>query len=268
MVVLWGGWIGGSMAAALAESASAPSAFPVTLCAICGNRGPMPRGEQRSIREGFACPHCRATLRYRDQAALILDEFGRGQFLSIDRLARSGLLDDISIYEPALGGPFVSRFKDLPNYRRSYYWDDGRPGDLRDGVPFEDLKSLSFADRSIDLVLTSDVLEHVIEPELAFKEISRVLKVGGVHIFSIPTAWPLPDRGTSRVEIIDDEIHNVLTPRYHRAGDGAPSLVITDFGANIIDLLSRFGMKTQIVRRSLPIDAAYQNATFICRRMS
>lgn len=45
-------------------------------CAVCGTWG---RYEQahKSIREGFPCPKCGASLRYRHQAAVIVDEFSR-----------------------------------------------------------------------------------------------------------------------------------------------------------------------------------------------
>ena len=42
------------------------------------------------MREAFQCRGCGGSLRYRDQATLIIDEFGRGQFLNLDRLVRSG----------------------------------------------------------------------------------------------------------------------------------------------------------------------------------
>lgn len=238
------------------------------ICTICGTRGAMIRGSHASVREGFPCPECRATLRYRDQAALILDEFGHGQFLSLAQLVRSKRLDSVAIYEPALGGPFVKLFAKLPNYRRSYYWDGARPGDVRNGVPFEDLKQLSFPDASLDLVLTSDVFEHILDPMAAHQEIARVLKVGGIHVFSIPTSWPLPDTSVSRVRVVDDDIEHALPARFHTAGDGSPSLVVTDFGADLVSDLRSFNLATQIVRRSLPMDIAYQNATFVSRRLA
>ncbi|WP_428678119.1 class I SAM-dependent methyltransferase [Reyranella sp.] len=196
-----------------------------------------------------------------------MDEFGKGQFLSLAQLVRSKLLDSLAIYEPALRGPFVRLFSKLPNYRRSYFWDGAHHGDVRNGVPFEDLRQLSFPDASLDLVLTSDVLEHVMDPMKAHQEIARVLKVGGVHIFSMSTRWPLPDKTISRIRVVDDDIEHALPPRFRRAGDGSASLVVTDFGADVIANLRSINLATQIVRRSLPADIAYQNATFVARRL-
>ena len=237
------------------------------LCAICGAKGSFERKGQPSVREAFQCPSCRASLRYRDQAAAILDEFGQGLEISLNRLVRRGLLDEVQIYEPALGGPFVNLFSGLPNYRRSYYWDGGNSGDVRSGVQFEDLCSLSFDDHSFDLVITSDVFEHILNPDAAAAEIARVLKVGGIHVFSIPSQWPFPETSTSRIRIVDDEIEHLLPARYHRAGDGSPSLVITDFGADIVERFSAFGLRTNVLRLNRGIDPLYQNATFISRRI-
>jgi SAM-dependent methyltransferase len=237
------------------------------LCSICATKGSFERGGQASVREAFACPACRASLRYRDQAASILDEFGQGMDISLTRLARSGRMDHLKIYEPALGGPFNKLFSGLPGYRQSYYWDGGVRGDIRSDVPFEDLCNLSFADESFDLVITSDVFEHIIDPYAAFAEVARVLKVGGIHAFSIPTAWPFPEKSVTRIRIEDDEIQHILPPRYHRAGDGSPSLVITDFGADIIANLDALGLKTQVQRLNRGMDPLYQNATFVSRRM-
>jgi SAM-dependent methyltransferase len=245
---------------------SAPTGEP-TLCAVCGTRGFFPRGDQASTREGYPCTNCGTSLRYRDQATLILDEFGRGQHLDIGRLVRSGLMNERDIYEPALRGPFVKAFGHLPRYRRSFYWDEGTPGAMLNGVPFEDLTALSFANNTFDLVITSDVMEHVIEPWAAFREIARVLKPGGVHIFSIPTDWPFPASSIARAKLRQGDLEHLLPPRYHRGGDDSQSLVVTDFGADVIDELWQMGLSTQIVRRSFPAQDVYRNATFVARKL-
>jgi hypothetical protein len=145
------------------------------LCSICGAKGEFVRGTGHSTRESFPCPSCRASLRYRDQAALVLDEFARGRSISLANLVASGRMAEIDIYEPALKGPFVNAFKALPRYVRSYYWPERAPGAVdAHGVRNEDITALSFGDNSFDLVITSDVMEHVYEYKSAFAEIFRV----------------------------------------------------------------------------------------------
>jgi ubiquinone/menaquinone biosynthesis C-methylase UbiE len=49
-----------------------------------------------------------------------------------------------------------------------------------------DLTDLPFADSSYDLIICSDVLEHIKEDELAFYHLGRVLKKGGTLLITVP----------------------------------------------------------------------------------
>jgi ubiquinone/menaquinone biosynthesis C-methylase UbiE len=45
---------------------------------------------------------------------------------------------------------------------------------------------MQFADASLDIVVSSDVLEHVRDITRAHREIFRCLRPGGCHIFTVP----------------------------------------------------------------------------------
>lgn len=49
-----------------------------------------------------------------------------------------------------------------------------------------DLRKINFDKESFDLVICSDVIEHIKEDKKAFREISRVLKNGGIIRFTVP----------------------------------------------------------------------------------
>lgn len=49
---------------------------------------------------------------------------------------------------------------------------------------------LPFADDSFDVVICSEVLEHIHEYHSVLSEISRILKPGGTFCASVPRAWP------------------------------------------------------------------------------
>lgn len=239
------------------------------LCAICGHVGNFPRGEVRSVREAYACPSCRFPLRWRDQAGVIVDEFGRGQALSLEQLVAKGLLNEVAIYEPALRGPFIARLSRLPKYTRSYFRPDEALGTTNaDGIRNEDLRHLTFDDDSFDLIISSDVMEHLPDIELAFAETLRVLRPGGVHVFTIPNDYPFPDRTVPRVRVVDGAEVHVRPARFHNAGDGSPSLVYTDYGADLTDMISGLGGRLSVVRRSLVQEPAYANATFVMRKVA
>ena len=50
-----------------------------------------------------------------------------------------------------------------------------------------DVRKMRFKDDSFDVVFCTDMLEHIRDPEVALKEIGRVLKPGGSLIVSVPT---------------------------------------------------------------------------------
>jgi SAM-dependent methyltransferase len=118
-----------------------------------------------------------------------------------------------------------------------------------DGFWCEDLESLSFRNESFDLVITQDVMEHILNPVLAFVEIARTLKPGGAHIFTVPLMNK--DR-PSEVRAKRDEQGSIIylrTPEYHgNPIDPNGSLVCTDWGYDICDfILKASGLYTTMV---------------------
>ncbi|MBC7249757.1 MAG: class I SAM-dependent methyltransferase [Anaerolineae bacterium] len=57
-----------------------------------------------------------------------------------------------------------------------------------------DVCHVPFPENSFERVFLMEVLEHVYDPAQALAEIYRVLKPGGVLIFSVPFVFPLHDR--------------------------------------------------------------------------
>jgi len=67
-----------------------------------------------------------------------------------------------------------------------YFGEDHRSGNRVDGILHQDLQATSFADGRFDIVITSDVLEHVPDALAAEREICRILKPGGLYCFTVP----------------------------------------------------------------------------------
>jgi SAM-dependent methyltransferase len=60
-----------------------------------------------------------------------------------------------------------------------------------------DIRVLPFADDTFDLVLATDVIEHIQDDASALNEIARVLKPGGLALITVPafnSLWGLQDR--------------------------------------------------------------------------
>jgi SAM-dependent methyltransferase len=92
---------------------------------------------------------------------------------------------------------------------------------------------------SFDLVVTSDVFEHVLEPAKAFAEIARTLRPGGAHIFTVPWYW-WKETLVRAVRKDDGSILNLEPPDYHgNPIDENGSLVITEWGRDLCDFIYR-----------------------------
>jgi SAM-dependent methyltransferase len=129
----------------------------------------------------------------------------------------------------------------------------------RDGWRCENLERQTFPDESFDLVITQDVLEHIFNPDAAFKEIARTLKPGGAHIATTPMV-----RGAKPTIVCaelrsDGTIHHIQPPEYHgNPVDEGGSLVTFWWGydlANRIDRAAPFNtMIYSLADRSRGID--------------
>lgn len=154
-----------------------------------------------------------------------------------------------SIHESSPSGPASERIaRDCPGYIPTQYFPDIPPGALKDGVRCENLECMTFPDESLDLVITQDVLEHVMHPDKAFAEIARTLRPGGAHLFTIP----LYPRKQSLVRAVEHDgvIEYLVEPDYHgNPIDENGSLVAREWGEEIVDYIDQHsGMKTEVHR--------------------
>jgi len=197
-------------------------------------------------------------LRYRDQAAVILFIYSDGE-ATVQDLVASDHFRATRIYEPGIAGPYRERFAQLDSYQTSYLWPDTEPGESKRGVRCEDLQRLTFTDEAFDLVVTSDIFEHIMDPWEAFAEVQRVLAPGGVHVCSIPVDRSQGSVTRTRVRVVNGELEHLEEPRYHGSPtDASGSLVVTDFGLDLVDLLAERGIQAQFVQGHLA------NVTLVC----
>lgn len=234
-------------------------------CFCCGTSRQFVQNH-RSVREGFQCPNCRASLRYRAQAEALLELFGGEGQKSLKDLATDTKLKELAVYEPGVAGPFRRHFKRWPNYVNSFYWSDVALGEYSDGVQCQNLEQLTFEDDSFDLIISSDIMEHVRRPMTAFTEIHRVLKPGASHIFSIPIKMPVPKKSRMRVDTSGEEDIHIEPAHYHGDGRGGKSLVYIDYGLDLVDQLTDSGYDVILRQPSDDHSCSQKLITFVTRK--
>lgn len=231
-------------------------------CTLCGSYGRFVR-THLFVRETYCCEVCGASARERHQAEVLLDRFSGHDSKAIKTLAEEPEFRALKIYELTLKGRFSRYLRQLPHYTQSYYWDDVPPGEYRDGVQCQDVMSLTYADSSFDLVISSDVFEHVRRPMIGFQEIARVLRPGGVHCWTVPALYPMREKTHYRLDTSGSTDILIDPARYHSSPSGGKSLVYTDFGTDICEELKKLGLDTEIIRAASENENIVRLITFL-----
>lgn len=209
-------------------------------CSVCGKRNEF-RPFTENMRESGGCACCGASNRQRQMAWMLRRELG---------LPGDGELvvpSSVAIYNTEANGPLHEILRVHPLYQCSEYWGDKSEfGETVNGIRNEDLQALSFDAMSFDLVLSSDVLEHMPSPYQAHREIHRVLKPGGKHIFTVPYGESMV-RDDVRASLIDGAVVHHAEALYHgdpvRPDEGI--LVWTIFGLEMLVRLAEIGFQTE-----------------------
>ncbi len=158
---------------------------------------------------------------------------------------------DLAIHEssPNSRGASARFARECRQYQPSHFFPDTPLGAFKNGVRCENLESLTYADESIDLHITQDVIEHVFDAPKVFREIARTLKPGGAHIFTVPLVNKAKPTVTRARLGVDKQIVHIEPPIYH----GNPisdqgSLVIRDWGFDICgQIFEACGLFTQTI---------------------
>jgi SAM-dependent methyltransferase len=188
------------------------------------------------LRNTYRCPECWSYPRERALMHVLARRFPRWR--------------ELAIHESSPGGGASPKLaRECPRYVASQLWPDVPRGALRDGVRCEDLERLTFADESLDLHVTQDVLEHVFDPDAVFREIARTLRPGGAHVFTVPMIRGRHPTLVRARRGPDGAIEHLAEPRYHDSPiDPRGSLVTIDWGWDVCEWIHRAsGLWTRIV---------------------
>jgi SAM-dependent methyltransferase len=201
-------------------------------CPICQRKTIIIQSGPQA-REHYHCVFCGSNPRQRALITILNRVVGEWPTLRIFESSPGGVSSD-----------FLQ--KKCPGYQEAHYFPEVPCGTCLNGVRCENLEALTFADETFDLVVTQDVMEHVLNPEKGFQEIKRVLKHGGHHIFTVP----YNPRGRTVVRAVETESgrRDLQAPTYHgNPIDPAGSLVTVDWGNDLSDYIyNASGMVTTI----------------------
>jgi SAM-dependent methyltransferase len=144
----------------------------------------------------------------------------------------------MEIHETSSGGSssfYISQ--NCNQYSSSQYFLNIAAGEYQNGERCENIENLTYCDNSFDVFISQEVLEHVFKPDLAFAEITRVLKSGGYHIFTTPYRYWTKTVQRAKLAL-DGEVIHLESPEYHGnpIGDGK-SLVTFDWGYDFLDFV-------------------------------
>ena len=149
--------------------------------------------------EAIRCVYCGANIRYELLAHYI-------------RTKLPFALKDAVVLEVDSGSPLSPLLNTAYVYFHTYFSIDCVHGSERgDGAICEDLTQLTFDDSSLDLIVSSDVLEHIPDIESAFRETERVLKPKGMHLFTVPTHLKTKKLAVEK----NGKIIHLSEPEYH-----------------------------------------------------
>ena len=168
--------------------------------------------------QGFHCKKCNNNLRAMGLSAAIVREFDfQGTLESF-----CDSLKDLQVLEINTAGNLTPFFRKFQLHRLVEY-------------PQFDMLNLEIESDSYDLVVHSDTLEHVPNPERALAECRRVLRRNGRCIFTVPIIVDRMNR--SRVG---------LAPSFHgQSGVLADDqLVCTEFGVNVWQTVLKAGFNS------------------------
>ncbi len=212
-----------------------------------------------NFRESMWCSNCQNTFRTRQMAKALVDVFGNKHVRSLKELTMAGSFRKKKIAEINSCGNLHSILKKLPGL----YYSEFQKYKKLIGVENEDLQDLSYKNDFFDVILTSDTLEHIPNLNKALKEIYRVLKPNGYHIFTTPVI--LHRETVDRIKVGDDgKLQKMLPDSYHGSGE-EDNLVYREFGGDVVNILEKFKFSVKIFNLNILFD--HYSFVFVSRKL-
>jgi len=259
------------------------AAYWLGSCPVCGENAAFV-GDPAIARESMVCTSCRTTSRYRAMALGVLRAIERTTGVRAPSLAALSSLRlgrRFRVYDAQLPFYYLTCAYPLPDLLAACADVDVqvsrfRPRDLL-GAPVEarafatnqDLQRLTFADGAFDLVLTSDVMEHVRLDQRAHAEIRRVLAPGGCYVFTVPHTRA--QRDTLHRVVVHDPAdpardEHVLPDEFHGDANDPENAALSYrvYGTELDEALRALGFEVDYQLLDLPQRGVVRTELFFC----
>lgn len=200
------------------------------------------------MRESQFCKKCGAPYRVRRISETLVQQLCRSDHAHLNQCISSGELNAYSILqlnEIGGAGSLQETLGKLPEVVTTIYNPEFAFGDDLGGKSNQDMSNLTFESNTFDVVLHSEVLEHVMDFSKAHSESIRVLKPGGKLIFTIPVQLH-NEKTFSRFCVDESEKLSFTSPKIWHGWAGGPFgllprrddyLEMHTFGSDIFSLL-------------------------------
>ena len=266
----------------LASRVEAERHYVFGVCNICGNATSFYCPDNVGYRGSLVCWDCRTTSRYRSIARGILRavyQLAGVNAASLVELREKAKSIPLRIYDTQ--APFYTRTCSYPipdlllkcgfdvqtsRYKPGQHWGKR----LNANITNQNLEALTFPDSSFDIVITSDVMEHVRLDYKAHREIRRVLRNGGIYLFTVPHFRDRPIT-LKRVTVNDpsdptkDEFP--VEKQYHVDGNSEDgrALVYREYGTDLDAMLIETGFTVDYCSQDFPEMGIIDAELFFCQ---
>jgi SAM-dependent methyltransferase len=252
-------------------------------CNVCGQETSFFYSDEALYRESLVCAHCLTTSRYRSIARGLLRairELTGLEARSLAELTPEAERAPVRVYDTQVPFYFQTCAYPLPDLLARCSWIEVQTSTYRPHEPpgislgaritNQNLEALTFADNSFDILITSDVMEHVRLDYKAHWEIRRVLKPGGFYLFTVPH-FRHQRETFHRVAVVDpyDATKDIYLTEKEYHGDanseGGAALSFRSYGTELDQLLDALGFTVEYSKEDFPDAGIYNTELFYCR---
>ena len=169
-------------------------------------------------REGHYCLGCKMTKRVR----MLL--------WSIKKLSRPS--KEFKVLHLNQTNNLSSALREVSQVTETIFQPEEPFGKTIGGLLNQDICRLTFRSSQFDLAIHSEILEHLHDYQQALSEVQRVLKPGGIQIYTVPILFSRMTRRRSKLDETKKTI-NVLPSSFHGCEKEFP--VIWEFGSDFFE---------------------------------